>query len=228
MMWKARFFLFFGALSFICSTASMASAQSLKRASAPRQKVFRQASNGTSIARPSRMIEDRHSFGIGIDPLVLFNSSVGGQADVRVGDRFAVVVGGFYQPAQERESSGKVKYHYTSSIYEVYLGSTIRLTGDYDRDGFYLLPAVGYLEASILDFSDLKLSSSIGAPTGRLSAGYDWIWPASHLRFTLGGGYRVLQSTDVVVKDRSGLEVYRENTSSLGGMVLDFRLSYLF
>lgn len=227
-MFKARLFLFFGAISIICSAASAASAQALKRGSPAKQKVFRQASNGTSIARPSSVIENRHSFSIGLDPLVLFNSSFGGQADVRVGDRFAVVVGGVYQPTQGRESSGTVKYHYTSSLYEVYLGSTIRLTGDFDRDGFYLLPAVGYIEASIQDFSDMKLSSSMGAPTGRLTAGYDWIWPASHLRFTLGGGYRALQSTDVVVKDRTGLEVYRENTSSLGGMVLDFRLSYLF
>jgi hypothetical protein len=101
------------------------------------------------------------------------------------------------------------------------------LTGDYDHSGVYLFPAIGYTGASISEYGTNKYGGSIDAAEARFTAGYQ-IVGTKDIRFTAGLGARVISSSEVVVKDGAGKEIYRTGSSALNGLALDLRVAYMF
>jgi hypothetical protein len=187
--------------------------------------------SGTIGARIPVQSPEVHHVAIGIEPHWLLIGGFGMQADVRLSRRTALAIGGLYVPPRENfnnsdSSSTSYDPHYKYSIYEAYLGPSFMLTGDYDRNGLYVMPAVGYAGSSISEYGSSKLSAAIESPEARLTVGYQFV--VSAFRFTTGAGMRFLNSSDVVVKDSSGNEVLTEKSDSFGGLALDMRASYLF
>jgi len=117
-------------------------------------------------------------------------------------------------------------YSYKWSTYEVYAGPTIMLTGDFDHRGLYILPAIGYTGASITNYGTLNLSGSMNTFEARFTVGYQFV--VKSFKFVTGGGLRLLNSSDIVVKDSFGNEVLREKSSSTGALALDLQAGYMF
>ncbi len=178
-----------------------------------------------------------HSFGFRLDPVWVLIGGIGGEVDFRMSRTISLGIGGYnifphsttHSTSTTTTSSGTTftwDDDYKWSAYEIYVGPTIMLMGDYDHRGLYLAPGVGYTGAKITDFGTSKLSGSMDAPELRLTVGYQWV--VKNFRFTTGGGIRAIGSSDVVVKDDTGNEVLREKSSTLGGLALDLGVGMVF
>ena len=168
-----------------------------------------------------------HSFGIRIDPLWSLIGGLGGEVDVRISQSVSIGLGGFYIFPQSSKSFDNTSFSdYKWSSYEIYVGPTIMLLGDYDHHGLYIAPGIGYTGAKITDFSDLKYSGSMAAPELRFTVGYQWI--VKNFRFTTGAGLRALSTSDVTVKDSSGNTVLIEKSSTLNALALDLGVGMVF
>jgi len=162
-------------------------------------------------------------------------SGVGAKVEYFASEKLSIGIGGILIPNHRIESTTSENGSTTSTVggnymwehNEIYLGTNIMLTGTLGTRGLYINPAVGYRTTRISEFSDFKLSGSLSSPVARLTMGYQWIL-AKHLRLAAGGGLTVAQSSAVVVKDASGKEVLRENSTSLGGLALDLQVGYIF
>jgi hypothetical protein len=171
--------------------------------------------------------KSHHVFGLGLEPHWLIIGGIGAKADFRLTDRFSLGFGGMYIPPRSNTSTDSLEVSYKWSMYEVYAGTTFMITGDYDHHGAYIFPAIGYTGASITDYSTSKLSGSVKTFELRFTGGYQWV-VGKNFRFTTGAGIRVLNSSDVVVKDNQGKELLREKSGALGGLALDLHAAYLF
>ncbi|HEY8272791.1 MAG TPA: hypothetical protein VIG33_17995 [Pseudobdellovibrionaceae bacterium] len=171
--------------------------------------------------------------GLSAEPIWLLVGGVGAKFEYFVTDHISVGINGVYIPEHQIETSSSKDQSLTSESYrwsmnEINLGSNIMLTGSLSTNGVYLNPAVGYQNTRISDYGVLKLKGSLSSPQARLTAGYQFVNPANNLRFALGAGLRMIQDSDILVKDDTGEEVYRQKTSGLGGLALDCHLGYIF
>jgi hypothetical protein len=169
-----------------------------------------------------------HSAGIAIEPTWLLIGGLGAKIDFRLSDRAALGLGGMYASRTVTEKNERTlpEGAYKVRNYEIYLGPTFNLTGNYDTDGFFITPAIGYTGAKIYDYSVFKLSGEINTWEIRTTAGYQWV--VQDFRFIAGGGLKLLGDSEVVVKDKSGKEVLRQSSGSLGGLALDLHAAWLF
>ncbi|MGE4133105.1 MAG: hypothetical protein AB7F86_15795 [Bdellovibrionales bacterium] len=164
-----------------------------------------------------------------VEPHWLLIGGLGAKFDFRLSDSVSFGIGGMGVPdhsTSSTDSNGKNKETYNFSTYEVYMGPTFMLTGDYDHHGVFLSPAIGYTGAKISNYSEFKLSGQMDSAELRITTGYQWV--VRNFRFVAGAGYRAINSTDVIVRDRSGAEVYRERSSVLSGFVIDAGAGILF
>lgn len=176
-----------------------------------------------SMEKPAK----EHSFGLGVEPLWLLIGGIGAKADYRLSSSVSLGLGGMIVPSQRNTNSDTNATTYKWSAYEIYLGPTFMITGDYDSNGIYITPAVGYIGSKISEYSSFNLSGKLETYQGRVTAGYQWVSKKS-FRVALGAGLRALGSSDVVVKDNNGKEVLRQRSSTSGGLVLDGTLGFLF
>ena len=178
---------------------------------------------------PAPSTTHEHFLGVGVEPHWLLIGGIGLGVDFRLSNKVSLGLSGMMVPPRSNSSTQETNsaiVDYKWSYYEVYLGPKIMIMGDYDHHGLYVMPAIGYTGASISEYSSLKLSGSTNTAEARLTMGYQWV--IRSLRFTVGGGLRVLNSADVVVKDNQGNELLREKSSSFGGFALDGQFAYLF
>ncbi|MGZ3769056.1 MAG: hypothetical protein ACXVCP_00140 [Bdellovibrio sp.] len=170
--------------------------------------------------------------GVNVEPLWLVLGGLGAKAEYFITDKVSLGVSGFYIPGYKNKksssSSASTDENYTLSADEINLGSNIMLTGTLASNGVYINPAIGYQHTKISDYSEFKLEGSTSGPQARLTAGYQWVDHYSGLRIAIGGGLRVLHSSDIVVKDKSGAEVLRQSSSALGGLAIDGHIGYVF
>lgn len=183
------------------------------------------AQSTSTMKAPAR----EHSVGIAIEPHWLLIGGIGGKFDVRISDNVALGLGGMYVPPRSNTSSSSDTtndYNYRWSMYEVYFGPTINLTGDYDHSGVFITPAIGYTGSKITNFSFLNYSGSLDTAELRVTAGYQWV--IRDLRFNVGAGLRLLKDSEVIVKNGAGQEVSREKSSAMGALALDLHAAWLF
>jgi hypothetical protein len=219
------------ALTMVClALTSISQAQEPARPIGARSAAPTLASSTTTtVSAPSV-----HHVGIGIEPHWLIVGGLGAQFDARVSKKTSIALGGMYLPPHEATTTGdsSTSDHYKWSAFEVYTGPSFMITGDYDHHGAYVMPALGYTGNSITDYRSSFSTSSSGysgefnTPEFRLTGGYQFVVGA--LRFTTGGGIRLMKESDVVVKDETGKEVLRQRSNTIGGLSLDMRASYLF
>jgi hypothetical protein len=176
--------------------------------------------------------EKEYTLGLSVQPLWLLLGGLGANVDRRLTNRTSIGLGGTYIPprrsldkSDDRNKTSDTSYKWT--YYEVHVGPTFFLTGDYDTSGWYLNPAVGYTGAKITEYSSFNLSGSTDTFAFRTSAGYQWILK-NDLRLVFGGGYQFLNQSEVVVKDGSGTEVLREKSSAAAGLVIDAHFGVMF
>ena len=172
---------------------------------------------------------EEHSFGIRLDPLWTLIGGAGAEADVRVSRKVSIGIGGYYIFPHNNDyfyTSTTPTYSYQWSAYEVYVGPTIMLTGDYDHHGLYIAPGIGYSGAKLTQYSSLNLSGELDTPELRLTVGYQWV--VKNFRFTTGAGYRAMGSSVVTVKDSSGNTVLTESSGALGGLALDLGVGMVY
>lgn len=185
----------------------------------------------SAIAAPGKLTMEQpaneRSFGLAVEPLWLLVGGIGAKADVRLSSTVSLGLGGMIVPSRRNTTSETNTTNYKSSAYEIYLGPTVMLTGDYDSNGIFVTPAIGYIGSKITEYSSLNLSGKLDTYQGRLTAGYQWV-SAKGFRVALGAGARTLGSGEVVVKDDSGKEVLRQRSSTSGGLVLDGTFAFLF
>lgn len=181
----------------------------------------------TSSVSTTETEQTEHSYGLSAEPLWLVLGGFGAKADTRLSDSISLGVGGMYIPTRSETSSGDSQTNYRWSTYEVYVGPTLFLSSTYDKSGWYITPALGYTSATISNYGTSNLSGSLSAPELRVTGGYQWLF-AKSIRLTVGGGARVVSSSDVVIKDSTGQEVYRQSSGALGGLSLDLQIGYMF
>jgi hypothetical protein len=170
-----------------------------------------------------------HSFGLTAEPIWLLVGGLGAKADFRLSQSVSLGLGGMLIPPRNNvrsSSSSDSSFNYKWSMYEIYLGPTFMLTGDFDSNGIFVTPAVGYLGAKITNFGSSNLSGALNTYQARVTAGYQWVSIKS-IRIAVGGGLRALGSSEVIVKEGSK-EVLRDKSSSTGGLVIDFQVGMLF
>ncbi len=182
------------------------------------------AQSTSTMSTPSR----EHSVGIAIEPHWLLIGGIGGKFDVRISDKVALGVGGMYasRNSDSSSNSSSTVYSYKWSMYEVYVGPTFNITGDYDHSGMFITPAIGYTGAKISNFSSSNLSGSLDTAELRLTTGYQWV--LKDVRFNVGGGLRLLKDSEVIVKNSSGGEELREKSSAMGTLAIDCHAAWLF
>ena len=88
-------------------------------------------------------------------------------------------------------------------------------------------PAVGYQTTEIKNYSTSNLNGSLSSAVAQFTVGYQWIL-VKHLRLAAGGGLNMYQQNDIIVKDNTDTEVYRDKSSTLGGLALDLQVGYVF
>lgn len=183
-------------------------------------------STTTTTTMPTPVRE--HSLGLSIEPHWLIIGGIGGKVDFRVADNIALGLGGMYisPRSTNTSSSSTTDTDYRWSMYEVYLGPTINLSGNYDTSGAFITPAIGYTGAKITNYGYRGLSGSLNTPELRLTGGYQWV--IRDLRFSVGGGLKLLKDSEVVVKNTSGGEESRQRSSTTGGFALDCHAAWLF
>src|SRR5258708_3934599 len=75
-----------------------------------------------------------HSFGVRIDPLWTLLGGLGAEFDVRVSESVSIGVGGYnIFPQSNKTIDSTSLSDYKWSTYEIYVGPTIMLIGDYDH-----------------------------------------------------------------------------------------------
>lgn len=154
---------------------------------------------------------------------------IGARYDKVISEKTYFGVGGMWVPGNRvTEEESTTKDSYIMRAYEFNLGPVFMLTGDVNHSGVYVSPSLGYMKSEIVDYGDLKLKGSIESPQARLTMGYQNINAANNIRFAVGGGFRVIKSEDIVVKDSSGAEVLRQKSGSIGSLALDLQLGYMF
>lgn len=182
----------------------------------------------------STRVKTQPKTGISVEPLWFLLGGVGAKFEYFATDRISLGISGIYipehevKPASSKDESTTSLPTYRFSSNEINLGSNFMLTGTLSSNGVYINPAIGYQNTRISDYGTFKLKGALSSPQGRLTLGYQWVNELNNLRFALGGGMRIIKSSDIIVKNEAGSEVYRENSSNLGGLALDAHLGYIF
>ena len=174
------------------------------------------------------------SFGVNVDPIWLIEGGLGAKIEYFITDSVSIGLGGIVIPSHSNQTSNSkndstttVSNSYKWEHNEVFIGTNIMLTGTLGSRGLYINPALGYQTTKISDFGSDKLSGELSSPAARLTMGYQWVI-AQHLRLAAGGGFNVVSSSNVVVKDNSGKEVLSQKSSEAGGLALDLQIGYVF
>lgn len=171
--------------------------------------------------------QKRHSVGLSVEPLWLLIGGLGAKIDFRVSDTMAIGLGGMYANWSTKSEDSTINdTAYKQKVYEIYMGPTFNLTGNYDTNGIFFTPAIGYTGSRIYDYSIFNLSGELNTFELRTTAGYQWV--SNDLRIIAGGGFKFLGDSDVVVRDASQKEVYRSKSGSFGALALDFHIAWLF
>jgi hypothetical protein len=176
--------------------------------------------------------ENGYNFGINLEPIYLAVGGIGAKFDFALTRATALSVQGVYAHKNDLSSGDydneakdhSVHYNWTYS--EINIGPTFMLTGDLSTRGLYLFPSVGYMKSEVSDFGSDSLSGQLSSPQLRTTIGYQWRFGG--LRLAVGGGLRVISSSDIVIKDGRGQEVYREKSTVLGGLALDGQVGWVF
>jgi hypothetical protein len=169
---------------------------------------------------------------LSVEPLWLLLGGIGAKTDFNVSKKVSLGLQALYIPSHSSNTSSDDKtttttdYSYKWSYEEYNVGANIMLMGNIDGNGLYINPAVGYVRSKITDFSIFKYQGELAAPQFRTTVGYQWI--VGSFRFAAGGGYRLVSSNDIVIKDSKGNEVSREKSSTLGGLALDGHVGFTF
>lgn len=190
------------------------------------------AQGQSRIRKELEASDSKTNFAVNVQPLYLLVGALAGEVEVPAGESISIIGGGLYMPSRSNisessSSSSGTTYNYKMKSYEAYLGAKFMLTGDTSHSGIYAAPSLGYYSLSISDFGTERLSGSISAPELRALAGYQWVLP-TRFRISAGLGLRSLQASDIVIKDSTGKEVYREKATSLSGLALDLGFGYTF
>jgi hypothetical protein len=182
-------------------------------------------------SRASGRQNQTYNFGINAEPIWVLLGGIGARADVAVTRKTALSLQGIYIPEHQRESTDDKNTSTTNTDYkwsysEVNFGPTFMLIGDLSTNGLYLNTSVGYIQTKITEYSSLKLQGELSAPQLRATVGYQW--RIGGLRLAAGGGLRLIQSDDIVVKDAQGREMLREKSNALGGLAIDGHVGWVF
>ncbi|MES2856563.1 MAG: hypothetical protein V4692_11905, partial [Bdellovibrionota bacterium] len=112
---------------------------------APSMKPAMPVGYAAKVTAPAPKITSKKYVSIGLEPHWLLIGGFGGQIDARISNGVSILVGGMYVPPRRNEtlsSSNSFTYDtYKYSIYEVYVGPSFMLTGNYDTSGAYITPA---------------------------------------------------------------------------------------
>lgn len=192
------------------------------------QAAFAQDKPATDIAAPTAQEEkiENLSFGINAEPIWALLSGFGLKFEYFVTDKTSVGIQGMSFNYKANDTSTTLT-KYTLLHSEVFLGSNIMLTGTLSSRGLYIHPAIGYQTTEIKDYGTSNLNGTLNSPLAQFTVGYQWIL-AKHLRLAAGGGLNMYQQNDIIVKDSTGTEVYRDKSSTLGGLALDLHVGYVF
>lgn len=192
--------------------------------------------SGAASAQSSRTSvrgsQNPYEFGINVEPHWLLIGGIGAKADMAITHKTAIGLQGMYVPPKRMErdiyesDTNSYSNSYKWSYYEINLGPTFMLTGNLGTHGLYLTPAVGYVSNKISNYGMSNLSGEFNSPQLRTTIGYQW--RIGGLRFAVGGGLRLVKSTDIIVKNSKGETVYRERSSSLGGLAIDGMVGWVF
>jgi hypothetical protein len=187
--------------------------------------AFAQDDNSISTSNSSQTSR----IGVSVEPLWLFVKGIGGKVDYALTETVSVGVGGMYIPSHANEESSDKQT--TSPTYkwahnELNVGTNIMLTGTLATNGVYVNPAVGYLNTRITEYGVDKLQGELSTPQFRTTLGYQWI--NQRIRIAAGGGFKVIGKDEIIVKDSSGAEIFRDRPSQTSGLALDFQVGVMF
>ncbi|MFZ4405499.1 MAG: hypothetical protein ACOYOK_15485 [Pseudobdellovibrionaceae bacterium] len=185
-----------------------------------------------STAKNQSVVEtkDSKNYGLNVQPLWILLGGLGIKAEYFLNKQYSLGVDGVYvsnHRPRASSSASEDQYSYLLSYKEINLGTNIMLTGTVQSDGLYLNPSLGYYSTAITEYSDLKLQGSSAGLQARLILGYQWV-ASSNWHYSAGGGLRLLQAQDIVVKDKAGNELLKEKYSGTSGLALEFLVGYLF
>lgn len=180
---------------------------------------------------PAQEVASSPSFGINADPIWLALGGFGVKFEYFANDTVSVGLGGILIPKRSNTTDSSTStittddYKWEYSQY--YIGSNIMLTGTLGGRGLYINPAVGVVSTKITEYGTSQLSGSLSAAMLKCTVGYQWVL-MQHLRLAAGGGLMLANSSDIVIKDNSGAEIDRQESSALGGLAIDLQIGYVF
>jgi hypothetical protein len=175
----------------------------------------------------------KESLVVSVQGLPLLIGGIGAEVDYRLSRKLSILMGGMIvndrsvKASSDDSSSSTSNSSYKMSAHEIYIGPKLMFSSDFNKSGGYVSGGIGHMGTSIKEYSSFDLSGSVSGFEVRGVIGYQWAL-VSGFRINAGGGLRMIQDSDIVVKDSSDKEVLRTKSSSLGGLALDASIGYMF